>query len=268
MFYKSVMSGDLTGGTDSISWLTSSTAGAVAQFGVLAAGTKAFVSLYGAEMYNGLSSTIHKGLHKATGAKTALPQAKFSEEELAALQQNRKVFIAGLVSIVLSWLHYKGAAEMRQQMHRNQREDAKHAEMMPQDIERLNHWYAKTDDSPPQKEMDNAFKASLNGLYASHPYYVPRDASLDGQSYFNLSNGNWSARRTAFNLLIGLVLQLNSVLFGGGGIHNAAAAMEGIGLFEILCHALRLYGWAPLYQAAVLIQQRLLTPKRRSRRRI
>ena len=116
----------------------------------------------------------------------------------------------------------------------------------------------------------------------------PGDGDTDGPSYFNLTVGDWSARRTAFNLLLGLMLQINSLLFGGGdGLHNAASVIEGVGLFEILCRALRLYGWAPLYQVHLLnldapcftadprcnqamlwIQQKLLAPRRRMRKQI
>ena len=76
-----------------MSWIASPIAGAAAQFGLLAAGTKAFVSLYGADMYNGLSSRVHAGLNHAKkaanlGAEPHLP--KLNELELASLQHNRR----------------------------------------------------------------------------------------------------------------------------------------------------------------------------------
>ena len=275
-----VVSNGLTGGTTVGSWFAS----AATQIGIMGAGTAAFVSLYGGNMYSSLSSTIHQGMHaeqkkkdndrRGGGASDETATTMMMKESIARLHANRKIFIAGMVSIILHWLHYTGAAEMRKHMHRSARRTNTEGKLKPIDIERRNRWdrWQKNPDDDDDDDANDTDAAAAeeqpsSRLYAEVPYYVPDpdDVTRDGPYYLDPRHIlSFNLMRSLLNVLIGIALQINIVFQGGGfdgdPLRGLTLICESLGLFEILCRALRQRGWSPTQNALLALQKLLVLP--------
>ena len=331
--------------------------GAMLAYSVLNFGSKKFLSYYGDEMLGSLFNTVSDGLtksmkdNKAGDKKNAAANLKNkqtagnsgttkleeqwdsfekrgsssrAEEELAKMPPMHKAFLAGVGSILLLWLHYVGAAEMRKlvmkEIKKQEKSKSSDGANRSTKIESLLHtsernkynqrkrlledWlfrrqndtsYAEDskrrtatyirpalhagqsaadpmthrqnmmgdtnengdhdDDDEIRGVLEDSFVSGVLNLYNSIPFYKKPGVWLPAKEHY-LNPANTNVVRILFNLLLGMFLQVNAIFSSDtkNPLHAFSKFALMTGYFEVLCRALHLYGWAPLYMATKALQ--------------
>lgn len=265
-------------------------------------GIAAFVSFYGEKLYRRLSNTIHiemhdnlqkkhynhhttttdhNNVHKKTNTSHHTNnddiglQIKTNNSE--SLKISEKVLMAGVITIVLNWLQYRGASKMRAYMLRIDRHETK--QFSDSDTRRLQTWKrfnnkaSHPDDDSHNNNDDydvddddiittigggvgNSTKKDmfLYNLYKPHSYYNNKDKDVPS------GDDQWSIMRAIFNMLVGVSIQFSNNKTkqnDNDPTQFLITALKGVGFFEILCQSLHLYGWSPLNATLLAIQRSL-----------
>lgn len=224
----------------------------VAMSAIWAGGT-AFSNLFGESVYKHLSEGVHSILsakQQVAGEARAVAGVARGDEKNAA--HAHWVYVAGLVSAILCWLHYDGASEMRARTHRITRTQNSHTAT---DLQRIDEYMAYF----PGKDAEHKALLKADDTYTAHPYYRA-DGVKDGPSYldFSVPNARWSWERMFRNLLLGLAMR-TGIRSGGQRLVPAfLCVLEVGGVFEVLCAALRMKGFFALRDALVRVQQSVM----------
>lgn len=272
---------------------------------VVAMGTASFVAFYGLQKYTGMSTMIHSELNDSlqtrivsktddthhSSNKSSRNQRKFyghtkanqddriQRHRITDLKTGERVFIAGLVSIVLNWLHYRGASEMRQYINCIEREARNTSHIDSKRIQRWNYFHDHHDDGSVDDNVTNHFhedttetqhginpsQSYLQDLYKTHLYYycgTQTNVNDTRHTYLQWGGGGrWSIMRTLLNTMLGISLQFTSSSQKNtkeDPTQFLITLLKSLGFFEIFCQALHLYGWSPLNGALLAFQQLLL----------
>jgi len=264
---------------------------------IMSLGAKYFLSLYGEKMFHGLFKTFMDGVsikpkkappENQNGAwiSNLLLQAwphfgkSFNPNQLKGIKN--RALLTAISSITLVWVQYVGATEMRKQVIKRLKRDQGDSK---DDDDLLKMWRArKYEDSTFQDVayydrviseglseegkqqavnedgwLSKAIHEGILDLYKKGPFYTEENPSLFSLHYFDPSHTHLV--RMVLNTLLGMLLQLDFV-FSRSGSSDPVKTFSNFllisGYTEILCRALRLYGWAPLYVAAKVLNKLLL----------